>query len=115
MNLTGYSPDFNADEAVWGWVREEATGNLCLGTKTLVHEKMSGFFACRRKEVIQRCRTVLQSSAEGSLRNSQPDSQRPASSPNPPPNGGEGFGDACRGLDGESVGGQCLDLMVKEA
>ena len=35
--------------------------------------------------------------------------------PNPPPNGGEGFGDACRGLDGESVGGQCLDLMVKEA
>ena len=35
--------------------------------------------------------------------------------PNPPPNGGEGFGDACRGLDGESVGGQCLDSMVKEA
>ena len=31
FNLPGYSPDFNADEAVWGWVREEATGNLCLG------------------------------------------------------------------------------------
>ena len=28
MNLPGYSPDFNADEAVWGWAREEATGNL---------------------------------------------------------------------------------------
>ena len=31
VNLPGYSPDFNADEAVWGWAREEATGNLCLG------------------------------------------------------------------------------------
>ena len=38
-----------------------------------------------------------------------------ADNPNPPPNGGEGFSDAGRGLDGESVGGQCLDLMVKEA
>ena len=36
LNLPGYSPDFNADEAVWGWAREEATGNLCLGTKALV-------------------------------------------------------------------------------
>ena len=35
VNLPGYSPDFNADEAVWGWAREEATGNLCLGTKAL--------------------------------------------------------------------------------
>ena len=33
MNLPGYSPDFNADEAVWGWAREEATRNLCLGSK----------------------------------------------------------------------------------
>ena len=31
MNLPDYSPDFNPDEAVWGWAREEATGNLCLG------------------------------------------------------------------------------------
>ena len=30
VNLPGYSPDFNADEAIWGWAREEATGNLCL-------------------------------------------------------------------------------------
>ena len=22
MNLPGYSPDFNADEAIWGWARE---------------------------------------------------------------------------------------------
>ena len=31
-----YSPDFNADEAIWGWAREEATGNLCLGSKAAV-------------------------------------------------------------------------------
>ena len=36
VNPPGYSPDFNADEAVWGWVREEATGNQCLGSKALV-------------------------------------------------------------------------------
>ena len=35
--------------------------------------------------------------------------------PNPPPSGREGFSDAGRGLEGESVGGQCLDSMVKEA
>ena len=35
VNLPGYSPDFNADEAIWGWAREEATGNLCLGSKGL--------------------------------------------------------------------------------
>ena len=43
MNPPGYSPDFNADEAVWGWAREEATGNLCLGTKTLVQERVGNF------------------------------------------------------------------------
>ena len=43
MSLPGYSPDFNADEAVWGWVREEATGNLCLGIKTLVQQRISNF------------------------------------------------------------------------
>ena len=32
VNLPSYSPDFNADEAIWGWVRQEATANLCLGT-----------------------------------------------------------------------------------
>ena len=42
-NLPGYSPDFNADEAVWGWTREEATGNLCLGTKALVQERVGKF------------------------------------------------------------------------
>ena len=39
VNLPGYSPDFNADEAVWGWARQEATGNQCLGTKVLVQQR----------------------------------------------------------------------------
>ena len=29
VNQPGDSQDFDADEVVWGWVREEATGNLC--------------------------------------------------------------------------------------
>ena len=45
MNLPGYSPDFNADEAIWGWTREEATGNLCLGTREAVNERVSSFLA----------------------------------------------------------------------
>jgi transposase len=31
--LPGYSPDFNADEAIWDWAREEVTANSCLGTR----------------------------------------------------------------------------------
>ena len=81
VNLPGYSPDFNADEAIWGWAREEATGNLCLGTREAVQERVGNFLvglANRQDEVRRRCRTVLQSRAEALLRNSQPDSRRPA-------------------------------------
>ena len=81
VNLPGYSPDFKADEAVWGWAREEATGNLCLETKSAVQERVSAFLAglvSRRDEVKRRCRTVLQSRAEALLRDSRPDSQHPA-------------------------------------
>ena len=80
MNLSGYSPDFNADEAVWGWAREEATGNLCLGTKALVQERVNNFpagLASRRDEVKRCCRTVLQSRAERLPRNRRPHSQKP--------------------------------------
>ena len=45
MNLPGYSPDFNADEAVWGWAREEVTGNLCLGSRAAVQERVGKFLA----------------------------------------------------------------------
>ena len=80
VNLPGYSPDFNADEAVWGWAREEATGNLCLGSKALVQDRVNNFLsglASRRDEVKRRCRTVLQSRAERLPRNLRPDSPRP--------------------------------------
>ena len=53
VNLPSYSPDFNADEVIWGWAREEATANLCLGTRAAVQEKVGDFFtnlAGRREE-----------------------------------------------------------------
>ena len=81
VNLPGYSPDFNADEAIWGWAREETTGNLCLGTRAAVQERMGNFLsglASRKDEVRRRCRTVLQSRAEALLPDSRPDSQHPA-------------------------------------
>ena len=81
VNLPGYSPDFNADEAIWGWAREEATGNLCLGSKVKVQERVGNFLAglsSRKDEVRRRCRTVLQSRAEALPRDSRPDSQHPA-------------------------------------
>ena len=77
VNLPGYSPDFNADEAVWGWERQEATGNQCLGTKALVQQRLNHFLAglaSRKDEAKRRCRTVLQSRAEARLRDSRPDS-----------------------------------------
>ena len=77
VNLPGYSPDFNADEAVWGWAREEATGNLCLGSRAAVQERVGNFLAgltSRRDEVRHRCRTVLQSRAEALPRDSRHDS-----------------------------------------
>ena len=76
VNLPGYSPDFNADEAIWGWAREEATGNLCLGTRAAVKERVNGFLtglSSRKDEVRRRCRTVLQSRVEAFLRDSRPD------------------------------------------
>ena len=44
VNLPSYSPECNADEAIWGWVRQEATANLCLGTPAAVRERVGGFF-----------------------------------------------------------------------
>ena len=65
--LPAYSPDFNADEAVWDWAREEVTANECLGTKAKVQEKMNQFFGGlihRKDEVKHRCRTRLQALAD---------------------------------------------------
>ena len=44
VNLPSCSPDFNADEAIWGWARQEATANQRLGTRAVVREKVGGFF-----------------------------------------------------------------------
>ncbi len=48
VNLPGYSPGFNADEAVWGWAREEATGNLCLGNRALTGVCINEIIATNR-------------------------------------------------------------------
>jgi transposase len=65
--LPGYSPDFNPDEAIWDWIREEVTANTCFGTAAKVREKVDAFFARlaeRAAEVQQRCRKHLQAQAD---------------------------------------------------
>lgn len=65
--LPAYSPDFNADEAIWGWVRAEVTANRCLGTQAAVQQHVGRFLTGlmeRSEEVQRRCRTVLQTLAE---------------------------------------------------
>jgi transposase len=65
--LPAYSPDFNADEAIWDWAREEVTANTCFGTAAKVREKLDAFFAGlaeRMAEVQRRCRTALQAQAD---------------------------------------------------
>jgi transposase len=64
--LPAYSPDFNADEAIWKWVREEVTANTCFGKAERVAEAVGAFFDAiddRAEEVKRRCRTVLQALA----------------------------------------------------
>jgi len=65
--LPGYSPDFNPDEAIWDWIREDVTANICFGTAAKVREKVDVFFAGlaeRAGEVQQRCRRDLQAQAD---------------------------------------------------
>ena len=72
--MPGCSPDFNADEAIWGRAREEATGNLCLGSRVAVRERVVKFLAglaSRKEELTQHCRTVLQSRAESLVQDSR--------------------------------------------
>ena len=81
VNLPGYSPGFNTDEAIWGWAREEATGNLCLESREAVQDRVGRFLTGlthRKEEVRRRCRTILQSRAEAILSDFRPDSQLPA-------------------------------------
>ena len=52
--LPAYSPDFNPDEALWDWARQEVTANTCGGSAAKVREHIDRFFAglaepCRRR------------------------------------------------------------------
>lgn len=61
--LPAYSPDYNADEAVWKWARAEVTTNTCWGTAQRVRAALDQFFAGlteRAAEVRRRCRSQLQ-------------------------------------------------------
>jgi transposase len=67
VRLPAYSPDFNADEHIWAWVRQEVTANTCFGTADTVRAHVDPFLAglaTRKDEVKQRCRTELQSRAD---------------------------------------------------
>ena len=81
VNLPACSPDFNVDEIVWGWVRGEANGNVCPGSRQVVQDRAGKFLVVlngRKDEVRQCCRMTLQSRAEALMRDSRPDSRRPA-------------------------------------
>ena len=67
VRLPAYSPDFNPDEAIWGWVREEVTANTCFGTKAKVRQHVGQSFrdiVQRTDEVKRRCRRTLQAQAD---------------------------------------------------
>jgi len=67
VRLPAYSPDFNPDEAIWGWVREEVTANACFGTRAKVQQHVSQFFrdiAQRTDEVKRGCRRTLQAQSD---------------------------------------------------
>jgi transposase len=67
VRLPAYSPDFNAAEHIWDWVRAEVTANTCVGTAANVRAHVDPFFiglATRTDEVKRRCRTVLQTKAD---------------------------------------------------
>ncbi|MCC7105997.1 MAG: transposase [Chloroflexi bacterium] len=67
MRLPAYSPDFDPDEAIWGWLREEVTANTCFGTKARVQQHVGQCFrdlASRTDAVAHRCRRTLQEQAD---------------------------------------------------
>jgi len=67
VRLPADSPDFNADEAIWGRVREEVTANTRFGTQATVRAAVGQFFRGlpeRTEELRRRCRTVLQTQSD---------------------------------------------------
>ena len=81
VNLPGYSPDFNADGSHLGMGAGEATGNLCLGSRAAVQERV-GSSPGQADQPERRGQAPLphglQSRAESLLRDSQPDPRLPA-------------------------------------
>jgi transposase len=68
--LPSYSPDFNPDEAIWDWIREDVTANTCSSKAAQVRAHVDAFFAGlaqRSEEVKQRCRRQLQALADALL------------------------------------------------
>jgi transposase len=64
--LPAYSPDYNAAEAIWKWVREEVTADTCFGTAATVAAAVTAFLEGlddRTEEVQRRCRSELQTAA----------------------------------------------------
>ncbi len=64
--LPAYSPDYNPDELIWKWIREEVTANTCFGAAAKVAAAVGQWFtaiAGRCEEVIRRCRSELQTAA----------------------------------------------------
>jgi transposase len=67
VRLPAYSPDFNPDEAIWGWIRDEVTANTCFGTTAKVQQHVGQFFrdiVRRADEVKRRCHRTLQAQAD---------------------------------------------------
>jgi transposase len=67
VRLPAYSPDFNPDEAIWGWIRAEVTANTCFGTRAKVQQHVGQFFrdiVRRTDEVKRRCRRTLPAQAD---------------------------------------------------
>jgi transposase len=67
VRLPASSPDFNPDEAIWGWIRAEVTANTCFGTRATVQHHVGQFFrdiVHRTDEVKRRCRHTLQAQAD---------------------------------------------------
>ena len=65
--LPAYSPDYNPDEAIWDWIRDEVTANTCFGTAAKVREMVDAFLATlaeRASDVRRRCRRALQAQAD---------------------------------------------------
>jgi hypothetical protein len=59
----GNGPDFNPDEAISGWIRDELTANACFGARAKVQLHVGQFFrdiAHRTDKVKRRCRRALQ-------------------------------------------------------